>query len=174
MTRHTPSEGYYIEDWCSPDSDRAVVTLSRSEPEATSRAQLEMTVYDHRHGPHTLHHAHPILGTDQKRLAWRARQLATHGWSRVRVRQAVRGCALEFDADAAARGVSDVLFGLTLEAVVLQAATGRSQGGEVGKRKRTMEGSITWMRVAGRKTREGRKEGNELAYGSVRKCVSGR
>ena len=90
------------------------------------------------------------------------------------MRQAVRGCALEFDADADARGVSDVLFGLTLEAVVLQAATGRSQGGEVGIRKRTMEGSITWMRVAGRKTREGRKEGNELAYGSVRKCVSGR
>ena len=74
----------------------------------------------------------------------------------MRVRQAVRGCALEFDADAAARGVSDVLFGLTLEAVELQAATGRSQGGEVGIRKRTMEGSITWMRVAGRKTREGR------------------
>ena len=172
MTRHTPSEGYNIERLVFPI--RAVVTLSRSEPEATSRAQLEMTVYDHRHGPHTLHHAHPILGTDQKRLAWRARQLATHGWSRVRVRQAVRGCALEFDADAAARGVSDVLFGLTLEAVVLQAATGRSQGGEVGIRKRTMEGSITWMRVAGRKTREGRKEGNELAYGSVRKCVSGR
>ena len=51
------------------------------------------------------------------------------------MRQAVRGRALEFDADAAARGVSDVLFGLTLEAVVLQAATGRSQGGEVGVRK---------------------------------------
>ena len=54
---------------------------------------------------------------------------ASHGWSRVRVRQAVRGCVLEGDAGAAARGVFDGLFGLVGEAVVLQAAT---QGGEVG------------------------------------------
>ena len=60
----------------------------------------------------------------------------SHGWSqaRVRVRQAVRGCVLEGDADAAARGVFDGLFGLGVEAVVLQAATGRSQGDEVGIR----------------------------------------
>ena len=58
----------------------------------------------------------------------------SHGWSRVRVRQAVRGCVLEDDADAAARGVFDDLSGLVVEEVVRQAATGRSQGGEVGIR----------------------------------------
>ena len=56
--------------------------------------------------------------------------------------QAVRGCVLEDDADAAARGffygifglaIEDI-FGLAIEEVVLQAATGRSQGGEVGIR----------------------------------------
>ena len=56
---------------------------------------------------------------------------ASHGWSRVRVRQAVRGCVLEGDAGAAARGVFDGLFGLVVEVAVLQAAT---QGGEVGIR----------------------------------------
>ena len=59
---------------------------------------------------------------------------ASHGWSRVQVRQAVRGCVLEGDAGAAARGVFDGLFSLVVEVVVLQAATGRSQGGEVGIR----------------------------------------
>ena len=61
--------------------------------------------------------------------------------SRVRVRQAVRGCVLEGDADAAARGIFDGLFdglfGLVkveVQKVVLQAATGRSHGGEVGIR----------------------------------------
>ena len=39
---------------------------------------------------------------------------------------------LEGDADAAARGVFDGLFGLVVEEVVPQAATGRSHGGEVG------------------------------------------
>ena len=58
----------------------------------------------------------------------------SHGWSRVRVRQVVRGCVLEGDANAAARGVFDGLFGLGTEAVALQAATGRSHGGEVGIR----------------------------------------
>ena len=58
----------------------------------------------------------------------------SHGWSRVRVRQAVRGCVLEGDANAAVRGVFDGLFGLGTEAVALQAATGRSHGGEVGIR----------------------------------------
>ena len=49
--------------------------------------------------------------------------------------QAVGGCVLEFDADAAARGVSDGLFGLLNEEVVPQAATGgrEAQGGEVGR-----------------------------------------
>jgi hypothetical protein len=49
--------------------------------------------------------------------------------------QAVGGCVLEFDADAAARGVSDGLFGLLVEVVVPQAATGgrEAQGGEVGR-----------------------------------------
>ena len=41
---------------------------------------------------------------------------------------------LEIDVDAAARGVLDGLFGLAVEVVVLQAAMGRSQGGEVGIR----------------------------------------
>ena len=58
----------------------------------------------------------------------------SHGWSRVRVRQVVCGCVLEGDANAAARGVFDGLFGLGTEAVALQAATGRSHGGEVGIR----------------------------------------
>ena len=54
----------------------------------------------------------------------------SHGWSRVRVRvrQAVRGCVLEGDADAAARGVFDGLFGLVVEVVAHQAATGRCKG----------------------------------------------
>ena len=50
------------------------------------------------------------------------------------MRQAVRGCALEGDPDAAARGVFDGLFGPVVEVIVLQAATGRSQGGVVGIR----------------------------------------
>ena len=56
----------------------------------------------------------------------------SHGWSRVRVRQAVFGCVLDGDADAAARGIFDGLFGLVVEVIVIQAAMGRSQGGEVG------------------------------------------
>ena len=40
-----------------------------------------------------------------------------------------RGRLLEGDADAAARGVFDDLMGLVVEVVVLQAVTGRSQGG---------------------------------------------
>ena len=46
----------------------------------------------------------------------------------------VCGCVLEGDANAAARGVFDGLFGLGTEVVALQAATGRSHGGEVGIR----------------------------------------
>ena len=53
---------------------------------------------------------------------------------RVRVRQAVPGCVLDGDADAAARGVFNGLYGLVVEVVVPQAATGRSPGGEVGIR----------------------------------------
>ena len=87
----------------------------------------------------------------------------SHGWSRVRValrvHQAVRGCALEGNPDAAARSVFNDLFGLVIEVIVLQAATGRSQGvrgGYKGARvvrppdrrtRRTIEGSIAWMRV---------------------------
>ena len=41
-----------------------------------------------------------------------------------------RGRFLELYADAVARGVCDGLFGLIAEVVTLQAATGRSQGGE--------------------------------------------
>ena len=48
-----------------------------------------------------------------------------------------RGRFLELYADAAARGVCDGLFGLIAEVVTLQAATGRSQGGEVGAGART-------------------------------------
>ena len=47
----------------------------------------------------------------------------------MRVREVVHGCVLEFDADAAARGVSDGLFGLVVETVGDQAAMGRPQGG---------------------------------------------
>ena len=44
-----------------------------------------------------------------------------------------RGRLLELDLNAAAGGVSDGLFGLVIEHVVLQAVTGGgSQGGEVG------------------------------------------
>ena len=39
---------------------------------------------------------------------------------------------LKANADAAARGAFDRLFGLVVEVVVPQAATGRSQRGEVG------------------------------------------
>ena len=67
---------------------------------------------------------------------WSGKQAVVGGAdeSRVRVRQAVCGCVLEGDADAAARGIFDGLFGLVVEVVVLQAATGRSHGGEVGIR----------------------------------------
>ena len=46
------------------------------------------------------------------------------------MRQAARGCVLEFNADAAARGmISDGLFGLVADVrIVLQAATGRPEG----------------------------------------------
>ena len=47
----------------------------------------------------------------------------------MRVRQAVRGCVLEGDADAAARGVFDGLFGLGVEAVVLQVYSKLRRGG---------------------------------------------
>ena len=72
-----------------------------------------------------------------------------------------RGRLLEGDADAAAGGVFDGLLGLLVEVVVLQAVTGKSQGGEMGagarathpsdrrtcprSMRRTMEGSIAWM-----------------------------
>jgi hypothetical protein len=46
--------------------------------------------------------------------------------------QAVRGCVLEFDADAAARGISDGLLYLLVEAVVPQAARGGGGGGTRG------------------------------------------
>ena len=68
---------------------------------------------------------------------------------------------LEGDADAAARSVFDGPFGLVVQVVALQAATGRSQGAEMGagarathpsdrrtwprSTRRTMEGSIAWM-----------------------------
>ena len=101
----------------------------------------------------------------------------SQGWSRVRVRQVVCGCVLEGDANAAARGVFDGLFGLVTEAVALQAATGRSHGGEVGtgarvirppgrRTRRTIEGSIAGMtiRKACRAEGEGTKERDVLAY----------
>jgi hypothetical protein len=51
--------------------------------------------------------------------------------------QAVRGFVLEFDADAAARGISDGLFGLLVEAVVphpsCDGGGGGAQGGEGGR-----------------------------------------
>ena len=72
-----------------------------------------------------------------------------------------RGRLLEGDADAAARGVFDGLFGLVVEAVVLQTVARRSQGAEMGagarathppdrrtwprSMRRTMQGGIAWM-----------------------------
>ena len=44
------------------------------------------------------------------------------------MRQAVRGCALEGNPDAAARSVFNDLFGLVVKVVVPQAATERLQG----------------------------------------------
>ena len=44
-----------------------------------------------------------------------------------------RGRLLEGNADAAARGVSDGLHGLFVEAIVLQAVTGRVAGGWDGR-----------------------------------------
>jgi hypothetical protein len=105
--------------------------------------------------------------------------------------QAVGGCVLEFDADAAARGVSDGLFGLLVEVVVPQAARGGgggAQGGEVGRytgasgdppvrqrrtwprsTRRTVKGSMARMRTwkgcrtqGGRLGKGGRKEMSSL------------
>ena len=73
-----------------------------------------------------------------------------------------RGRLLELDIDTASRGVFDGPFGhRTVEAIVLQAVAGRSQGGEMGagarathpsdrrtwprSTRRTMEGGIAWM-----------------------------
>jgi hypothetical protein len=77
-----------------------------------------------------------------------------------------RGRLLERDIDAAASGVFDGLLGLVVEVVVLQAVTEMSQGAEMGagaratqpsdrrtwprSTRRTMEGSIAWMRELGR------------------------
>ena len=77
-----------------------------------------------------------------------------------------RGRLLESDIDTASRGVFDGPFGLVVEAIVLQAVAGRSQGGEMGagarathpsdrrtwprSTRRTMEGSIAWMGRRGR------------------------
>ena len=71
---------------------------------------------------------------------------------------------LECDADAAARGVFDDLFGLVEEVVVLQAATGRSHGGEVGIREhawsaRPAGGRGTQSRAASRGCECGRRAG---------------
>ena len=59
-----------------------------------------------------------------------------------------RSRLLEGDADAAARSVFDGLFGLVVEVVVLQAVTGRSQGGEMGAGARATHpsDSRTWPR----------------------------
>ena len=59
-----------------------------------------------------------------------------------------RGRLLEGDADAAARGVFDGLFGLVVEVVALQTVTGRSQGGEMGAGTRATHpsDSRTWPR----------------------------
>ena len=71
-----------------------------------------------------------------------------------------RGRLLAVDADAAARGVFDGLFGLVVEVVEQQAVAGRSRGGEMGagarathpsdsrtwprSTRRTMGGCIAW------------------------------
>ena len=70
-----------------------------------------------------------LVGDASVAVVWAMR--ACHAETST-VCQAVRGCVLKANADAAARGVFDRLFGLVVEVVALQAATGRSQGGEVG------------------------------------------
>ena len=91
-----------------------------------------------------------VGGADESRVSSRVR---------VRMRQAVHGCVLEGDADAPAGGYFDGLFGLVVEAVELQAATGGRK--EVRwvygsthvirapdrRTPRTIEGSIAWMRM---------------------------
>ena len=66
------------------------------------------------------------------------------------------GRLLEGDADAATRGVFDGLFGLVVEAVVLQVTTWRSQGSEVSAGARATHPSDrrTWPRST-RRTIEG-------------------
>ena len=62
-----------------------------------------------------------------------------------------RGRLLKSDLDAAAGGVFDCLLGLVVKDVHAQAATGRSQGGDVWVRQErtrcTMEGSIAYMEM---------------------------
>ena len=63
------------------------------------------------------------------------------------MRRAARGCVLEFDADAAVRGISDGLFGLVADVtIVLQAATGRGPEGAgelyTGKTRLTRERTV--------------------------------
>ena len=66
------------------------------------------------------------------------------------------GRLLEGDADAATRGVFDGLFGLVVEAVVLQVTTWRSQGSEVSAGARATHPSDrrTWPQST-RRTIEG-------------------
>ena len=49
------------------------------------------------------------------------------------MRQAARDCVLEFDADAAARGISDRQFGLVADAIAPPRETGRGGVGILGK-----------------------------------------
>ena len=79
-----------------------------------------------------------------------------------------RGRLLEGDADTAARGVFDGLFGLVVEVVALQAVTGRSQGGEMGAGTRAthLSDSRTWPRS----TRGARWGAASLGVG-MGKCV---
>ena len=84
-----------------------------------------------------------------------------------------RGRLLESDIDTASRGVFDGPFGLVVEAIVLQAVAGRSQGGEMGAGARATHPSDrrTWPRSTRRRWRAALRGCGEMGEGSACACV---
>ena len=72
----------------------------------------------------------------RRAVAWQRRWWASRASRASRLWARHRGRLLELVVDTATHGVFDVLFGLVIEAVGLQAVAGRSQGGELGARER--------------------------------------